>query len=145
MTGTWFMGAAKGDAIKIVGDGHNHWAMIHVDDLAQGYLLAAKNRVSGQALNLVDASRDTVMEMVESAARAAGHVPQFEFLPVDKAIQDMGVLAEALALDQIVDAAKARRILNWQARHQGFVTEVDTYFRAWQASQQDSFHGDCQL
>lgn len=143
MTGAWFEGAAKGDALQVVGDGHNHWAMIHVDDLAQGYLQAAESRVSGEVFNLVDASRDAVLDMVGAAARVAGHTPQLEFAPADEAIQDMGVLAEALALDQVVDAAKARRILNWRPKHQGFVADVDTYFKAWQASQQNEFYGGC--
>lgn len=137
MTGTWFEAAAKGKSLQIVGAGHNHWAMIHVDDLAQGYLQAAESRISGEVFNLVDASRATVLEMVGAAARAADHTPQFEFVPVDKAIQDMGALAEALALDQVVDAAKARRLLNWQPKHQGFVADADIYFKAWQASQQN--------
>src|SRR2546422_368314 len=43
--------------------------------------------------------------------------------------------AEALALNQHVDARKAVRLLGWQPRHGGFVDEVDLYYRAWRAYQ----------
>ena len=135
LTGLWFEGALNGNVLQVVGDGYNHWAMVHVDDLAQGYLQAAQRNVGGEAYNLVDHSRAMVMEMAGAAAQATGHTRQLEFIPVDKAAQDMGALAEALALDQVVDTTKARRLLGWQPQHQGFIAEADTYFKAWQANQ----------
>lgn len=134
LTGLWFDGASNGDLLRVVGDGYNHWAMVHVDDLARGYVQAAESGLAGEAFNLVDPSRATVMEMASAAARAAGYTRQLEFIPVDAAARDMGDLAEALALDQVVDAGKAARLLGWQPNHNGFAAEVDTYFKAWQAA-----------
>lgn len=136
LTGLWFEGSSNGGVLQVVGDGHNHWAMVHVDDLAQGYLRAAQSHVSGEVFNLVDSSRAIVMQMASAAAQAVGKIRQIEFIPVDKAAREMGPIAEALALDQVVDATKARRLLNWQPKHTGFIAEVYTYFSAWQASQQ---------
>jgi nucleoside-diphosphate-sugar epimerase len=136
LTGMWFKGASNGGVLRVVGDGHNHWAMVHVDDLAQAYLRAAQSVVGGEVFNVVDASRATVMETAGAAAQSAGNIRQLEFIPVDTAAQEMGAMAQALALDQVVDAAKARRLLNWQPRHRGFVSEVDTYHMAWKASRQ---------
>ncbi len=121
LTGMWFQGASNDGVVRIVGDGENHWAMVHVDDLADGYLRAAQSGLSGAVFNLADASRSTIMKMSGAAACAAGNIRQLEFVPVDRAIQEMGHLAEALALDQIVDASKARRVLDWQPRHKGFI------------------------
>lgn len=137
LTGMWFDGASNRNVLQVVGDGYNHWAMVHVDDLAQGYIQAVQSNVGGQIFNLVDPTRARVMGMVGAVAQAAGHTRQLEFIPVDEAVQDMGALAEALALDQVVDAAKAQRVLGWHPQHQGFMAEVDTYFRAWQANQQN--------
>ena len=109
--------------------------MVHVDDLAQGYLRAAQSNAGGEVFNLVDASRATVMEMAGAAAQAAGNIRQLEFIPVDKASQEMGPMADALALDQLVDATKPRRLLGWQPKHQGFIAEVETYYMAWRAGQ----------
>jgi nucleoside-diphosphate-sugar epimerase len=135
LTGLWFAGASNGDVLQVVGDGYNHWAMVHVDDLAEGYLLAAQSGLSGEVFNLVDSARDTVMHMAGTIAQTAGQTRQLEFIPVAKTAKTMGALAEVLALDQVVDAGKAARLLNWQPKHNRFTAEICTYFAAWQAAQ----------
>lgn len=135
MTGMWFQGASNGGVVQIVGEGQNHWAMVHVDDLAQGYLQAIQSGLRGEIFNMVDSSSATVLEMASAAATAAGNIKQLEFIPVDKATQEMGTMAEALAIDQIVDNSKARRLLDWRPKHEGFIPEVETYYKAWKASQ----------
>jgi nucleoside-diphosphate-sugar epimerase len=134
LTSRWFEGASNGSFIRVVGDGQNHWPMVHVDDLAQGYLKAVQSNLDGEIINLVDPTHNTVMEMASAAAKAAGNIRQIEFVPVDEAVKEMGELAEALALDQIVDATKAHRLLDWQPKHKGFIPEVDIYYRAWKAN-----------
>jgi nucleoside-diphosphate-sugar epimerase len=136
MTGMWFKGATNGNVVQIVGDGNNHWAMVHVDDLARAYLLAARSKSGGQSFNVVDNTRNTVLEMASAAAQAVGSIHQIEFIPLEDAKKEMGAAyAEALALDQIVDASKARELLGWQPVHQGFIPEIRTYYRAWKANQ----------
>lgn len=134
LTSRWFEGANNGSFIRVVGDGQNHWPMVHVDDLAQGYLKAVQSDLDGEIINLVDPTHNTVMEMASAAAKAAGNIRQIEFVPVDEAVKEIGELAKALALDQIVDATKAHRLLNWQPKHKGFIPEVNIYYRAWKAS-----------
>jgi nucleoside-diphosphate-sugar epimerase len=109
-------------------------AMVHVDDLAHGYLVAAQSGIGGESFNLVDASHATVLEMASAAAKAAGNIRHLEFIPQDEVMQESGGLTEALTLDQVVDARKAHRVLQWQPRHSGFIPEVETYFRAWKAT-----------
>jgi nucleoside-diphosphate-sugar epimerase len=135
MTGMWFEGASNGNVVQIVGEGNNHWAMVHIDDLALAYLLAAQSGLNQEVFNIVDNTQYTVIKMASAAAQAAGNIRQFEFVPLDEAKKEMGSLAEALALDQIVDATKAHRLLKWQPNHKGFILEVDTYYRAWKAHQ----------
>ncbi len=50
-----------------------------------------------------------------------------------EARRTMGDFADALALDQHVDARKAVRLLDWQPRHGGFVDEADILYAAWKA------------
>jgi len=137
LTELWFEGASTGEVLQIVGDGYNRWAMVHVDDLARGYLQAAQSELGGEVFNLVGDSRTTVMEMAGAVAQTAGRTRQLEFISVDEAAQDMGALAEALALNQVVDATKAQRVLGWHPQHRRFVAEVDTYFKAWQVARQN--------
>ena len=142
MTGRWFKGASNGGVVQIVGEGHNHWAMVHVDDLAQGYLQAIQSGLRGEIFNLVDSSAATVMEMSSAAAKAAGNIKQLEFIPLDKTVQEMGAMAEALAIDQVVDNSKARRLLDWQPKHKGFIPDVETYYEAWKAHQSSQENSD---
>jgi nucleoside-diphosphate-sugar epimerase len=109
--------------------------MVHVDDLARAYLLAALSGLRGEAFDIVDDTQFTVMEMASAAAQTTGRVSQLEFIPLHVAEQEMGTYAEALALDQVVDASKTKRLLGWQPKHKGFIPEVETYYKAWQASQ----------
>jgi nucleoside-diphosphate-sugar epimerase len=135
LTGMWFGGAVKDKAVKAVGDGTNRWAMVHVDDLADAYLRAVESGLGGLAFDIVDRSRATVREMAEAAARAAGVPGKVDFIPLADAKKSMGAFAEALALDQHIDARRAVRLLGWQPKHGGFADGAETYFAAWRAAQ----------
>ncbi len=58
--------------LELVGDGHNRWAMVHADDLADAYVRAAESGLSGEVFNVTDRSRSSVRGMATAAARAAG-------------------------------------------------------------------------
>ena len=138
LTGEWFAGARRDKLIEVVGDGSNRMAMIHVVDLAEGYLRVAECGIGGEIFNIVDHSRATVREMVQAAARAAAFTGRINYIPLEQASSIIGGLAEGLALDQNIDSRKATRQLGWHPRHLGFVDEVDTYFAAWNAFQRRS-------
>ncbi len=135
LTGLWFDGPSQGRSPLVVGDGQHRWTMVHVDDLAHGYLKAAESGRSSEIFNFTDRSRFTVMDMATAAARAAGYHGPIEPMPISTANQTFGLFAECLALDQHVDSRKAVRMLGWQPRHGGFVDNVETYFAAWKAYQ----------
>jgi nucleoside-diphosphate-sugar epimerase len=135
LTDMWFSGAYNEKALKVIGDGENRWAMIHVDDLAEAYLRAVESGLSGEVFNLTDRSRSTIREMATAVARATGYTGEIQYIPLSEASQSMGKFAVCLALDQHIDARKAVRLLGWQPKHGGFVDEVDTYFASWKAFQ----------
>ncbi len=135
LTGMWFSRAYSGQALQVVGDGDNYWAMVHVDDLAAAYMLAAHSRYSREIFNLTDHSRATTREMATAAARASGNKIDIEFIPVATAAKTLGDFAECLALDQHLNSNKAMQHLGWQPQHPGFVSEAETYFQAWKAAQ----------
>ncbi len=57
-------------------------------------------------------------------------------MPLGEARRTMGDFADALALDQHVDARKAVRLLGWQPRHGGFVDEADLFYASWKAGRE---------
>ncbi|CBE68120.1 MAG: NAD-dependent epimerase/dehydratase family protein [Candidatus Methylomirabilis oxygeniifera] len=135
LTGMWFDGPDKGKPIQVIGDGNNRWAMVHIDDLAEGYLRAAESGLSGEVFNLTDHSSATLREMAGAVARATGYTGQTQFVPDDEASYTLDGFAECLTLDQRVDSSKATRLLGWQPKHHGFIDEVETYFQSWKAAQ----------
>jgi nucleoside-diphosphate-sugar epimerase len=135
MTGLWFKGAYQEKALKGIGDGNNHWAMVQVEDLAEAYVLASESGLKGEIFNLADRSRSSISENLKAVARATGYTGEIEFIPAEKTSQTLGDYAYCLALDQHVDAGKATRLLGWQPKHLGFVAEVETCFTSWKAAQ----------
>jgi nucleoside-diphosphate-sugar epimerase len=134
LTGNWFAGAVAGE-VRMVGEGGNRWAMVHAEDLAHAYVLAAESGASGEVFDLADASSATVREMAEAAAAAAGGGVPVRAVPLDQARQKLGDFADCLALDQRIDAGKAHRLLGWAPRHRGFVAGVAVHYAAWKAHQ----------
>lgn len=127
LTAAWFKTARDGH-LTMVGDGKNHWTMVHVDDLADGYLRLAESGLSGEIFNFTDRSRHTVLEMAEAVARITGYHGDI------RTVQPTEPLMQAMALDQHVDSRKAVRLLGWQPRHGGFVDDVEKYYLAWKAA-----------
>lgn len=135
LTATWFDTAHKHGSARIVGDGSNRWAMVHVHDLADLYLRAAESDASGEVFNATDRSRSTVFECARAASFAAGAKGRVEKVSLEQARNEMGLEADCLTLDQNVDSRKAITRLGWLPRHPSFVDGVDRYFAAWHALQ----------
>lgn len=134
LTGMWFDGPDKGRLLQAIGDGNNRWAMVHVDDLAEGYLRVAESGLASEVFNLTDRSSSTVRDMANAVARVTGYAGQIQFVPVGEASQTLDGFAECLTLDQLVDSGKAGRLLGWQPKHRGFIDEVETYLQSWKAA-----------
>ena len=128
--------ALKQGAAQIVGEGANHWPMVHVDDLAELYVRLVERAPAGSIFHATDASTHTMQEIAEAASRAAGKGGKTSSLPMDKARSAMGAaFADALALDQKVSSEKARTELDWRPRHEDFVAEAPQLFTQWQSAQ----------
>ncbi|MFI5590974.1 NAD-dependent epimerase/dehydratase family protein [Amycolatopsis sp. NPDC051758] len=107
-------------AVPLIGDGSNHWALVHAEDIAELYVLAlqapAKSvyaGVSGQNLPLAD--------VVGALTGASGRVAQ---LSLAEAVDRMGPIAEAFALDQQLTPVRAQRELGWEPRHLDALREL---------------------
>jgi nucleoside-diphosphate-sugar epimerase len=135
ITGMWFAAATSGKPLEVVGTGDNHWPMVRVDDLADGYVRAAESTLSGEIFNFADGSYPRVRDMVQAVAEAAAYRGPVRYIAEAEAEHKMGSIPEALALDLAVDATKAARMLDWHPRHCDFSAEAATYLRAWRAAQ----------
>jgi nucleoside-diphosphate-sugar epimerase len=134
LTGPWFESAVAEGAARMVGDGSNRWTMVHREDLARLYVLAAESSHGGEVFNATDRSRFTVRECAEAASRAAGAGGRVVETPLSEAAALYGPLAQGLAVSQHIDSGKAVRLLGWQPRHGGFADGARRYFLSWKAA-----------
>lgn len=129
----FFASAEKEGAAVYVGDGKNHWPLIHRDDLAQLFRLVAEKRARG-VFHGVDGSALTVMEIARAASEAAGKGGNIRSIPVEEAQRTMGApVVEALCLDQIVIAPRSHA-LGWHPAHPPFTQSAYAAYREWKES-----------
>ncbi|ONI74340.1 NAD-dependent epimerase [Kribbella sp. ALI-6-A] len=108
-------GRANG-AVAYIGDGANHWALVHVDDISSLYV-AALSAPPGSVYVGVGGVNPTAKEVAEAIAHAAGLDGKTVSITLDQARDEMGPIADAFALDQQFTPAKAQRELGWSPRH----------------------------
>jgi nucleoside-diphosphate-sugar epimerase len=107
----------------MLGTGRQHWATVHVADLAAVFRSALENDSARGRYVIGNGLTPTVSDLTEAAAVAVGApgaVPGSD----EEARSRLGDhFAEVLLLDQATKAAKARALLGWQPTHPGLVEE----------------------
>jgi nucleoside-diphosphate-sugar epimerase len=119
------LGSPRDDAGNLImlGTGRQHWATVHVADLADFFRLALEDGSARGRYVVGDGLNPTVAELTEAAAVAVGApgaVPGSD----EEARARLGdYFAEVLVLDQGTDAARAKADLDWSPSHPGLVDE----------------------
>jgi nucleoside-diphosphate-sugar epimerase len=106
--------ARETGAASYVGDGENRWPLVHVEDLAELYVLALKKAQPGSMFMAADGPSYKVREIAEAASYAADAAGATRAVPLDEARKQYGPFADALVLDQQISAEKAKRELGWK-------------------------------
>lgn len=120
--GTFAASARKKGVVRYVGDGTQRWPFVHVDDLADLYVLALE-AASGTVLNAAAGPSLAVREVAEAAAEANG--AEAHAWPLKAARERLGPYADALALDQQVSAARALAY-GWKPSRPSVLDELRT-------------------
>jgi nucleoside-diphosphate-sugar epimerase len=119
------LGSPHDDAGNLImlGTGQQHWATVHVADLADFFRRALENPHARGYYVVGDGINSTVAELTQAAADAVGApgaVPGSD----EEARARLGdYFAEVLLLDQSTVAAKARTELDWHPTHPALVEE----------------------
>jgi nucleoside-diphosphate-sugar epimerase len=106
--------AQKQGAAQYVGTGENRWPFVHVDDLADLYLLALEKAPAGTLLLGVSGPSYPVREVAAAASRGAGAGGETRSWPLEEARQKLGPYADALVLDQQASGRRAQELLGWR-------------------------------
>jgi nucleoside-diphosphate-sugar epimerase len=100
-------------AARYVGTGENRWPFVHVDDLADLYLLALERAPAGSLLLGVHGPSRPVRDVASAASRAAGAGGRTVAWPLAEARTKLGPYADALVLDQQAVGRRSQE-LGWR-------------------------------
>ncbi|KQM80771.1 NAD-dependent epimerase/dehydratase family protein [Agromyces sp. Leaf222] len=109
--------------LVLLGDGEQHWSFVHVDDLAQLYVVALTHADAAGRVIASDGAPQRVRALAEAAAAASG-ASGVAAETADATRERLGAaFADALLLDQSADGAKARS-LGWIPARASVLDEV---------------------
>lgn len=119
-----FMGMAlKSGGITCVDGGKNYTTMVHVDDAARLYLLAAQKGRAGELFNGSSTTDVTVRQIFDAMAEILG-MPVRD-LPYDDAKAQLGdTFAWFLRAENRASGAKARTDLGWEPKEVGILEDI---------------------
>ena len=110
-----FAAMAEGGVPRYVGDGTNHWTLVHVDDLAELYALALERAPAGTLVNGVAGPPLRVKDMAEAAAAGAGFAAPPASWPVAEAAAQIGPEdADGVTRDHRISGERARTLVGWE-------------------------------
>ncbi|WP_144764278.1 NAD-dependent epimerase/dehydratase family protein [Curtobacterium sp. 9128] len=109
--------------VRLVGDGSQRWTTVHVDDLAELYVLAVEHGAEDGYVLAATGDDPTVREMAEAGAHGSPVVPE----SVDASRQRLGTeFADALLMHQECSGAHARAAYGWHPTRPTLLDELRT-------------------
>ena len=115
-----------GGAVRYVGTGENHWAVVFVDDLADLYVRAVEKAPAGSVFIATQGPGVKVKDAAQAASEAAGVPGKTVAWPLEEARKQFGPFADALALDQRFTSEKAQKLLGWAPKGPAFLDDLRT-------------------
>ena len=119
------LGSPRDDAGNLImlGTGDQHWATVHVADLADAFRRVLDNDSARGRYIVGDGANPTVAELTSAAAAAVGAPGAVPGSDSEARARLGDYFAEVLLLDQGTTAARARTELGWEPSHPGLVEE----------------------
>ncbi len=124
-----FASAVNEGVVAYVGDGRNRWSLVHRDDLAVLYRLVLERRAR-EVFHGVDGVPARTAELARAAAEAAGKGGATRSVPLEEARKQMGPVADALVLDQVVVTRRAGE-LGWKPARRSFLESARAAYLEW--------------
>ncbi len=128
--GTWqvlhLLERARGlKAVPYIGKGENIWSTVHVDDLADLYVLALEHGSPGSLFN-AGTGEVTAKALAEAVSRSVGLGSKTESWTMEQASEVWGPLvAKIVATNSRVTGTKARQELGWKPKELSLLDDVE--------------------
>jgi nucleoside-diphosphate-sugar epimerase len=132
LTAPMFETATSDGAAHFIGDGHNHWSLVHLADVARLFRTVLEEGSRG-IFHAVDGIPIPVVEVAAAASRAAGAGGATRSVPLDEAREQYGPMADAMCLNQRMEAPRSKA-LGWNPHHASFLDAAGVACREWVAS-----------
>jgi nucleoside-diphosphate-sugar epimerase len=108
--------AKERGVVAFVGDGENHWPVVHVDDLADLYVRVLNHDSGGLVFHGISEQAVKVRDIAFAASEGARIPGKISPWPVAEARKILGPFADALALDQQISSEKTKALLGWEPK-----------------------------
>jgi nucleoside-diphosphate-sugar epimerase len=117
--------ARQEGSARFVGTGQNRWPFVHVDDLADLYVLTLERAPAGTLLLGVSGPSYPVRDVAAAASRGAGAEARTTAWPLEEARKKMGAYADALVLDQLASGKRAQELLGWRPHRPDVLQDIE--------------------
>ncbi len=119
--------AQEHGAARYVGNGKNRWTCVHVDDLADLYLLALEQAPAASIYNGAHGAAIPLIDIARAASVGADAEGRVAAWPLEEARQALGGFADAVACDQVISGERAERELGWHPSRHSILDELRSY------------------
>jgi nucleoside-diphosphate-sugar epimerase len=108
--------ARQAGVARYIGAGETRWSTVHVDDLADLYVLAMERASAGTLLNASGGVSVSMRELAAAVSCAVGRGGDCEPWTLDAARAAFGPRADLLVMNQQISGARAILQLGWDPR-----------------------------
>ena len=115
-------GARHAGVARYIADGENRFSTVHVEDLADLYLLALENERASGPYN-ASSAEVAQHQLAEAVARLVGG--DAASWPLAEARSRLGVFADTMAMNGRISAARARGELGWVPTRPVLLDEIE--------------------
>jgi len=119
-----FRDALTHGAVRIIGEGHNHWSCVHIDDLADLYVRAITAPAPGELFIACGGMPQPVEKIARAVAKACGIEGKVESITLEAARENRGLVADCHAMDLKAGSTKAARFFGWTVRKPSIFDEI---------------------
>ena len=110
---------------RTIGEGKNVSSVVHVEDLADLFLRALEHSPAGTLFNAASEEEPTMLDIASAIARTLDLSGPPSVWPVEEASAALGPLADGLAANKRISAARARHVLGWRPHRAGLIEDIE--------------------